>query len=319
MLLCHIVGLNNISKREFDKYCSDLSGNVIIEDIDEISKAILDDPEYSSLITAFRKDTNNKVEILKQLGEIWKTKIGRELAMIVENSKTDNIVLVGLTHFVLDQRIKIDIPTKHKFFININPKENAKQIVSYNLERYANNIINGRFPLHYLDHEYLIDQRANLQKIYENKGYTLKRYNALLQWLSFKNDTSFVNSVFYASPKRYEKHIISFAKPIGYTERWLALASILPKTDIKRGITFGDNKGIKDTDERKPYIKLLSLDAMTKLQTGCYLYEMIPDKRVDGYRYIVTDMNYIKREYISDIYDELQRLDVQINNTNNTI
>ena len=73
-----------------------------------------------------------------------------------------------------------------------------------------------------------------------------------------------------------------------------------------------------EDNNKKPYIKELIYGSLLKLRTCCYLYEIdnifIGDK-INRFAYsLISDYNntFIKREYISDMYDELLRLGVVI-------
>jgi len=296
MIISHIVGLNNILKKEFIEYIDTLDNDIDVYDLDDISKIIVENERYIEFATEYDNGLN-RTENLQKMGLLWKTMMQKEIDNIVEHSRIDNIIIIGLSNFVLDQRIKIDIPTDNKFFVNIEPKLNAKYIVLSNLIQYKLSIVNGEFPLDYLDHNYLIEQRKKLMDVYINKNYIMKRYSELLKWCD--NIHIGIPNVYYASYKRYENTIVTLTNPVGYSSKWLALASIFPKTDIKRGMRGG-----------KPYIEMANPLIKSKMMTPCYLYELIPHSKVDEYRYIVTNNHFIKRSYISDIYDELIRLNV---------
>ena len=80
----------------------------------------------------------------------------------------------------------------------------------------------------------------------------------------------------------------------------MALASILPKTSIRRGLLQNNQK---DT----PYLRELHLKAFDALKKPCYLYEFSGGNKLDEYRYELNSTNFDKREYISNIYNELIR------------
>jgi hypothetical protein len=140
------------------------------------------------------------------------------------------------------------------------------------------------------------------------RDYKLKNYDVIINWIIHQNKglNSGLNGgslnipVYIASFKRFEDNISMITDTvIGYSDKWLSLISLFPKTKFKRGVTF---KGGAKT----PYIKELGLLNFKDLNNCCYLYELYPSKKIDDYRYLVEDDKFIKRHYISNIKNELE-------------
>jgi hypothetical protein len=88
----------------------------------------------------------------------------------------------------------------------------------------------------------------------------------------------------------------------------MAIASILPKSSVKRGVL--ENK----SNKKEPYLKELHLNAFTELRKPCYIYELKAFKKLDDYRYEISNTKFINREYVSNMYDELVRDGVVLDN-----
>jgi len=136
--------------------------------------------------------------------------------------------------------------------------------------------------------------------------YKLKNYDAIINWIKhkYKNNDNQTNPVYVASYSRYEdSYKIISDSIVGYSEKWLALVSLLSRHKLKRGITYKDNK-------LKPILKELVPNALSDLNKCCYLYEFYPEKKVDDFRYLIDDKKFINRYYISNINNELNLYDV---------
>jgi hypothetical protein len=314
MLLCHIVGLNNTIKPKFIDFCEQLalktSRKIIIEDIDYISKSIMDNVAYTKLLDSYYspESIGKRREILHHMSTIWKNTMTKELSNIMKINNGNIIILLGLSNYVMDQRVKIDVPTKNLFFINIDPELNAKQIIAHNIDHFKEQIINGNFPLNYLELTFLKDQREVLRDLYAVKGYSLKHYDAVIRWISNKMSPLDVEKVFIASFKRYDDQMEIDDNVIGYTTKWLAMISLFPKSSIKRGILYGQNNIMT------PHIVELHPNIFNSLKRPCYVYEFVPYKKIDSFRYVIDKNNktFETREYISDVYDDLIRLGAKL-------
>jgi hypothetical protein len=304
MLITHIVGINNKLKDKFIKDIDNISDKIIILDLDDISKKIMFTQEYSKIHDNFINTTDRA--LLSQLGNIWKNKFIHDVNLLIEQNKTRHIILIGLITFYLDHRIKINLiePLKDKFFVNIDIKKYVTEILSYNIDTYRTDIITGKFPLKYLDYNFIKEQREELKAQYMIKDYKMKNYDAIINWISHKynnilNDLP-VNMVYYASYKRYENKIDILVGNtiVGYSDKWLALASLSSQNEIKRGLTYKEGENI-------PVLKELVPNGFSNLNKCCYLYELYPEKKVDNFRYIILDTDFINRYYVSNIKAEL--------------
>jgi hypothetical protein len=284
MVILHIVGINTFIKDDIINKFRDLGYEIF--DLDLISKNIMFD--------------ENKTK----MGQMWKNKLSTQLNLYLSSNINKNIIILGLSTFVLDHRFKININTTHKYFLNIPPDLCASQLITYNLDNYRTDIIEGKFPIKYLEHDFLMYQRRDLQDEYINNGYKLKTFDNLFELLSELSNKK-LNKVYLALLKRFEDNIPNSyigSKPIivGYKDKWMAIASILPKTSINRGI-------LQNQSKTEPYLRELHLNAFGDLRKPCYLYEFDGDKELDQYRCEIKETTFNNREYISNMYDELTR------------
>jgi len=308
MLLCHIVGINNKFKNKFIDDISIISNDIIILDLDDISKKILFDIEYTKLYNKYM--IKKEKELLSKLGQFWKIKFTDNINILLDHNKDKQIILIGLITFYLDYRIKIILNEEimHKFFFNINIDIYIKDNIEFNIDNFRDDIINSKFPLKYLDSEFIKSQREYLRDQYIERDYKLKNYDAIINWIKHKykhnNNDNQVNSVYVASYNRYEdSYKIISDTIVGYSKKWLALVSLLSRNKLKRGITYKDNN-------LKPILKELVPNAFSDLNKCCYLYEFYPEKKVDDFRYLIDDKKFINRYYVSNINNELNLYDV---------
>lgn len=306
MILCHIVGINNKLKESFVKELKSININILIIDIDNISKKVIFEKEYTNIYDQYIQSTN-KIILLSKLSQIWKNRLIMEIDKILLNNIQSYIILIGMSTFYMDLRIKLNLSEeiRNKFFINSNTDIHIKNLIENNLESYKNDIINGKFPLKYLDYNFLKSQRQEIRDIYMMRDYKLKSYDEICEFiknsikLNNKLNDELNKNVYFASFKRYENKIDFIANTIiGYSDKWISLISLFPKNKFKRGVTFKDNK-------IRPFIQETGPLNMNELNKCCYIYELIPSEKIDNYRYLVEDNKFIKRYYVSNIKSEL--------------
>ena len=309
MIICHIVGINSLMKTDFINSCIEMDFDVF--DLDDISKKIMYLAEYSKIYTEYIKPESIglRKDLLSKLSNIWKNKFTNELDKILCEYENKKLILIGLSSFYLDQRIKIFIPTDNKFFIDISNSQLCEQTIQYNIDTYRDDIIKSKFPLKFLDKNNIILLREQTKSIYVNKGYELKNINFIIDWIKNKKINN--TKIYYVSKKRFDNNFIDDYDIKVYTDKWMTLIRLFPSEHFKLGYVVENNI-------KRPYVKELIFGSLIKLKTCCYIYEIdnifIGDKvNKISYR-LNNDYNntFLKREYISDIYDELVRLNVDI-------
>jgi hypothetical protein len=307
MIICHIVGICNKLKINFINDVKNISNisNIFILDIDEISKKIISSEEYNSLTKS--KIPNNIIK----LGYYWKEKLLDEINILLEHHKNDIVILIGLITFYLDNRIRInfEFDIGEKLFLNTNIDIYVSCVLEHNIDNYKDDIISGKFPLQYLDRDIIKSQRENLKESYMTKDYKLKTYEQIIKFIEFKIkniNNSDIKPVYIASYKRFEDKInYNSDNVIGYTDKWMALLDILPKNNINKNIKIKDNK-------INVQLKESALYGFNDLNKCCYIYQIYPTKKIDKYRYIIDDFNFINRYYVSNIKNELKTDNIDV-------
>ena len=161
--------------------------------------------------------------------------------------------MVGQNIYFKNKKVKVKIDSISKFFIKLNLLNNAKKIIKYNIENYKNDIIDGNFPLQFLEKDFLIKKRTIMQTTYENFGYILKSINKIIKFININTS----HDKYYS---RIEKLYISRfdnirgkilpknkGKIIGYPFEWLSLINIIE--DSK-------NDYVKGWYNNKPFIEI---------------------------------------------------------------
>ena len=99
----------------------------------------------------------------------------------INKIKKKQIILIGLNTHFKHSRIYVKIDCKLKFFIRLDLAENAKSVIETNLDNHRNEIIEGTFPLEYLEIDFLIKKRENLLNIYKKNCYELKSITSIIK------------------------------------------------------------------------------------------------------------------------------------------
>ena len=278
MIVAHVIGINSYLKPDFVTKMNDL--NIDVLDLDEITKKLL-------IQHKFNLDP-----------EVWKVELNNQISQFSNKSKT---IIIGLTNFINDNRYKIKLETDNYYFINIPINNCVTQIVTHNLDIHRQSIISGDFPLKFLDRKFIESQRVQLEDIHIRTHRRIK-YDQFIEWVKDyikKNRTLYVTSL-----HRYETKLDSI--PYAYNEEWMSLSSIVPRTMITRGIIDG-----------KPIIKEKQIGGFAELNKPGYIYEIKPinlGTTKDLYRTQVTNLEFTRRRYVSNILDELKRRGVIFEN-----
>ena len=152
-VICHIIGINPMTKGDF------------IKSLEEYN--ILDLEKFSSIIVtrkSYRKLRKNKDK--SKIGHYWKQEMNKKVNSYLKKHKNSNIIMIGLSSYHHNHNIRLPIPTTNRFFVSNNPITNAKNIIEWNLDTYRAEIINGYFPLKWL----------NSDKIIKNKNMIIEKY-----------------------------------------------------------------------------------------------------------------------------------------------
>ena len=270
-IFCHIVGLNNKFKDNIinilEKY------NFKIIDLDILNDILINDKYMNNLYKQYEENLkNNKKntfelkkykELDKEMTNYWKD----QLIILIDNEikkySGKKIIIIGYNNHFNKNKIFIKINCKLKFFVKVNLIKNAKYIISNNIDNYKHEIINGIFPLEYLNLDYLIKKRQQISSIYENIGYYHTSLITIFKIInSNKNfDIDKINKLYYASKKILNKKIKNKLKFICYSIPWISIISCLDDYNF----IVSDNTTLK-VNNYKDIKKLKELE--------CYMYEV---------------------------------------------
>ena len=246
IIIGHIAGLTDTSKNELYEIVlkSSVFKHIEIIDTDIITAKIIDDNNMSTLFAKFEfylersknqniSQTENKSALLKskqlekKMFQYWKVRMEYYINKITSSSNK-KILLIGYLSFFKNHKIYLNLNIVPKFFIKVNYINHAQSIIEYNLDNSKNDIIDGSFDLNYLDINFLIKKRMQLQTTYTKIGYVLMNLSSIINTIELYLQIEIPEILYYASFVKYDKKIPILSSMIQtYTKEWLALSSIL--------------------------------------------------------------------------------------------
>lgn len=272
-IICHIAGVDKNLVNQLSK----LYGNnpeIILDNLDEIGEEIKENEKMNYLFnqwSRFKEKNNEKFKsIEKEMDRHWTNLFQDHVKDIINNNKNKRIIFIGNNHHYRHLSRKIDLPTASRFYLKVNPEKHCQDIVRGYMEDYKNDIINGSFPLSYLDHKFINNRRERISKYYHNWGYDLKEESDILDFLDLtinQKKMETLDYLYYASKMPYYSG--SDVHPdkgnlYAYSNPWEALYTLIPKkVQVKYGIKNGE-----------PYIQEERLDEFKKLKFKAYLYQL---------------------------------------------
>jgi hypothetical protein len=308
--IIHIVGLNNEYKKDFIFKIHQIDPNYNIIDIDDITQKINSSPKISKLYDEYEKVKIDKVKS-KTVSTNINTEWSRELQLKLNKMlslTTNDTILIGLTTSVVNTgqpRIYIDLPTNYKFIIDTDVIENAKQIIRNNLKEFKNEIINGSFPLDFLNLNYLIKRREQLNQVFLKNMYIVKKTDDILKFLKEhikQIEKHTVKKLYYASDKEINKYITTKGI-IFYDNEIISILNLFKLANLKY-------------DRSTKTVIELSKDSLKELEKDCYIYEITDLDSVffDGDNFKNNKKVKInKNTYVDCIYDVLHKLGIKFN------
>lgn len=311
-VICHIIGLNSITKEKFKNKINDEIYEII--DLDNINKDILSSTEMDSMFNQYQKLKDSKndrcKDIDKKMTNFWINNFNNLLYTNLSNKKKS--ILIGSNLHYRNLSKKVDVPTNNKFLIDIN-KEDIKKLIEYNLNRYKNQIINGTYSLNHLDYKFIENQKNKINNIYLKNGYLMKNIDQIISilklleskdiegkglWVSIKDNYN-INTKIH--PKKNGK-IFGFTEPIQ-----AIIESFNWKEDEIKTEYSGDNN-IK--------ISLKTNEGKQKFKTNRYLYlvdksTFIPHDKGNNMKFFSqTPINILDKENINNVYEKLKYLGI---------
>jgi hypothetical protein len=300
----HIVGLNDELKDFFVENVSSLEFNII--DLDKITESILNEKGMNEIYDELDKNPKKSKDIEKKMCNYWRENFYLKLGKLVDNNKS-KVILLGLSNFFKNNRINIKIDTNLKFFVKVNLIKNAKNIVENNLDNHRKEIIDGLFPLDYLNIDFLIKKREDLLNIYTKLGYEEKMINNIIKIIKNNYDNYIDKDLYFGSVDKYNK-LIKNKTINAFTAPWLAVLSSINNKHLKGGF----KKGVGFVRESKK-------GEIENLNRECYLYKVDKKnfyKSQDGMGMKFISNKNVKIEesyYIENILNYFKDNDVRIN------
>jgi len=342
-IIGHIGGLTEQSKLDLYKLIkkSKLFNSVDIIDVDILTTKIIDDNNMTTLFTKFEiyseksknqnlSQTENKLalnkakQIEKKMFQYWKVRMEYYINKIILSS-TKKILLIGYLSFFKNHKIYLNLNIVPKFFIKVNYINHAQSIIKYNIENLKNDIIDGTFDLNYLDINFLIKKRIQLQTIYTKIGYIIMNLNSVINTIELNTQISIPETLYYASFKKYEKKIPIISNIINvYNKEWLALSSILNSDQYfvnknNDEINSNLNNLEKGLNANGLFIKMTK-EQTQKMSKPGYIYEIINTEnfmpfpsKYNIYKYFTSKPIKINRVlYLDNVLIQLKHLNIKI-------
>jgi len=313
----HISGITEIYKKDIINKLKNIK-MFIIFDIDEETEKIY---KLKDIQDKLKDSSVVKPQIKKKLDDeinnIWTVKLSEVInKTIQQHQNVYGIIFIGniiptINGISKISKNKIIIPPCYqKFFLKVNFKQNAQEIIKYNLKKYHDDIVEGHFPLDYINLNFLTTTREFLQKSYQKLHYTLAPIDKIVYYFEHgiyekKPDLLYVfiqtNDSTIKNP--YVKFIEN-KKVYGFTEDWLALTSTI--TGIERGY----NDGIA-------YIKEKVNGSINKLKISGYISIVQSSTFIaitNNKEKFVSDrkIKVIKSMMIENVLDKLKEMKIKI-------
>jgi hypothetical protein len=310
----HISGITEIYKKELIDKLKKIK-MFLIFDIDEETEKIYKLKDVQDKLKdskVVKPQLKKKLE--EEINSLWSNKISLFIDKTInDNQNTYGIIFIGniiptINGVTKLTKNKIVIPCQQKFFLKVNLKENAQEIIKFNLKKYHDDIVEGNFPLDYINLDFLIKTREFLQKSYQKLQYTLSPMDKIIYYFEHginekKPDLLYVFIPFDESQKNQYSKCIENRKVNGFSEDWLAL------TSIAVGLDQGYNDGIA-------YVKEKVKGSYNKLKIGGYIYVVnsttflsVASSKVK----FVSDrkIKIIKSLKIENVFDKLREMKIK--------
>ena len=305
-LTCHIVGLNPLIKKELIEELNKKVFNPI--DLDEINQQIINNTEMDKMYKQYQKfkDTKNDKfkELEKKMTFYWENKF---LELLNEKVKIDkkNILIGQSNHYKYLNR-KINLNTPNKFIIQ-STENDIKKLIQYNLETYKEDIINSKFPLEYLDLNFLSKKKDTLLQTYLKFGYLEKDYKQLKTILNLL-ETKIIDipGLWMALKEPY-----NIGSKIHPKKNDRLLSYIDPTMALLGAFNFDKDELNKNYNSKEIKIKELKPQALDKLKSGRFLYlvgkeSFITNEKGANKKFFSQNpVTILQKEKISNVYNYL--------------
>lgn len=305
-LICHIVGLNPADKERLEELCK-LEKKYNIIDLDKINNEVLNSEEMNKMFktyTRLKKNKNDKYKDLdKKMTKYWEDNMIKKVYDLIPVKKKS--IIIGKNHHYRLLSKKINFNVSNRFILDNNIKEEVKNKIKYNLLVHQNDIINGTFPVQFLDFKYQLKKRELFEDTYTKLGYTRIKLDQIIDILKLHSKNKIKGKGLWVSlNESYNigSNIYPNKKPIyAYIDPVLSLIGSFNFDDID--YNFSDEK----------VVSLNKIDAK-KMKKGRYLYyiskeDFIPSDTNNKHKYFTQNpVKVLEKEKITNVYNKLVEL-----------
>ncbi len=265
MIICHIVGISNVLKNDFINKTEKMNYNII--DLDEISNNILNSSNMDQMYKQYQHFKDNKndkyKDIDKKMSLYWETNMIETIHYNMNKDKKN--IVIGYSHHYRNINKRINLPQTipyTKFIIKVS-KSDIRNIITYNLDKYRNDIINGIYALENIDYDYIYNNRIKIDSIYEKNGFLPKTLETLYTILDLSTKKTDIDNLWISTKEPYNigSKIYppnkSGAKLFAFTDKIMALLSSFHFNDDELEKTF-DNNTIKVKEKKKGVLEKMN-------------------------------------------------------------
>ena len=305
-LTCHIVGLNPITKKELIEELNKRIFNPV--DLDDINNQIIDDKDMSLMFkqySKFKDSKNDKFkELDKKMSSHWENKF---LEILNDKIKIDkkNILIGQSNHYKYINR-RINLNTPNKFYV-LPSDDDIKKTIEYNLDTYRDDIISGRFPMEYLDFNFIKKKKDSVGQSYIKGGYLEKDYKQIKTILTLLESKIIdIPGLWIAMKESY-----NIGSKIHPKKNDKLLAYIDPTMALLGSFNFEKDELSKNFTGKEIKIKELKPQALDKMKTKRILYlvgkeTFIPHEKGANKKFFSqSPVTILQKEKISNTYDYL--------------
>lgn len=266
--ICHIIGLNLQTKKKIEE----LKNQFNIIDLDIINQKIISDEYLDKLYTKYeklKKDKNDKFkDIDKKMTLYWENTFLEKINELA-STKIKNI-FIGYNYHYKNINKKINLNTCNNFIIKNDLNDEIKSIIQKNLDNNREKIINGNFPLEYLDFNFLLKKKENLLNTYIKMGYIEKDFDDIINILETLNKTKDKSGLWICLKDQYNVDSKIYPKNntiLAYSEPEIALIESFEfnNDEIQTNI-------ITENDTSSLSIKEIKPNSLEKLKKKRFLY-----------------------------------------------
>ena len=310
IILCHIVGIN---KNKIQDFVDRVSINYNVIDLDKINQIILSDDKIIQLYkqyVSFKNLKNDKYkDVDKKMNIFWE----KNMISLIEgelSNKKQNII-IGYNNHYRNINKKINIDTSNKFMIS-HVKQDTKDIIKYNIEKYKDDIINGIYPVENINYDYLIETRKKMEALYIKNNYMIKSLESIYSILELNNTTINDEGLWVASKQPYNMkskiYPIKNDKIYGFTNKSMALLNSfkLDKTMLENGKPIIYKNNTIKLDIKNNII-------LDQLKEKRYIYYVdkstfVPHEKGNNIKYFSqSPVTILEVEKINNVYDIIEQ------------